>query len=256
MTKNLQCPEAIDVHFDTVLPETDFDPELVLRIPINPSTSPQPKTEDDVLLDLSDEATLDKLSTGGFLRIRPEGQNVISVAFFNPAVQAKTHYSTERNKTIPCLQPKSDYCCKQLGESRDVIGVLAIQYGGASTKDGTLKKGIDPDLRIGYVTLSRSALNSMRNNLPDGATLYSSDWKIWKRSNGIGYEYAVQRTPPAYKTLNLEKEVEELIAPYKDGKKLQKRVAKPMTVTEVKFLLTGGASELDDDKQLDDIEKM
>jgi hypothetical protein len=89
-----------------------------------------------------------------------------------------------------------------------------------------------------------------------GASLYSVDWKIWKRSNGIGYEYAVQRLTPAYVTLKLEKQVDELITPYKDGSTLRKRVAKPMTVQEVKLLITGKAPELGDDKQLDDIETM
>jgi hypothetical protein len=257
MNQNFETPEAVDVDFDTEFPDQDHDHEpTVVKPTKNPAPAARPKDEDDGLLDLSDEATLDKLSSGGFLRIRPEGQNVISVAFFKPAVQAKTHYSQERNKTIPCLQPVSDYCCKQLGEARDVIGVLAIQYGGASAKDGALKKGNDPDLRVGYVTLSRSALVSMRKGLPEGATLYSADWKIWKRSNGIGYEYAVQRPEPLYKTLNLEKQVEELIAPYADGAKLRKRVAKPMSVIEVKLLITGEAPELDEGKQLDDIETM
>lgn len=257
MTQDLASPEPIDVDFNTELPDTDFEHEPTIVKPTNhPAPAKRPKDEDDGLLDLSDEATLDKLSSGGFLRIRPEGQNVISVAFFKPAVQAKTHYSPERNKTIPCLQPTSDYCCEQLGEARDVIGVLAIQYGGASTKDGALKKGTDPDLRVGYVTLSKSALMSMRKALPEGASLYSTDWKIWKRSNGIGYEYSVQRVTPAYKTLNLETQVEELIAPYKDGAKLRKRVAKPMSVVEVRTLLMGEASELDEGKQLDDMETM
>lgn len=257
MTQRLETPEPIDVDFDTEFPDQDHDQEpAVVKATKNPAPAAGAKDEDDGLLDLSDEATLDKLSSGGFLRIRPEGQNVISVAFFKPAVQAKTHYSQERNKTIPCLQPTSDYCCKKLGEARDVIGVLAVQYGGASTKDGTLKKGSDPDLRVGYVTLSKSALISIRKGLPEGATLYSADWKIWKRSNGIGYEYSVQRATPAYKMLGLEKQVEELIAPYKDGVKLRTRVAKPMSVIDVKLLITGEAPELNEGKQLDDMETM
>ena len=247
--------DVIDVDFDTVFPDEDpnFDPDQPIKIH---APTPMPKQEDDGLLDLSDEGTLDKLSAGGFMRIRPEGQNVVSVAFFVPAVQAKTHYSQERNKIIPCLQPKSDYCCKRLGEAKDTVGVLAVQYNGAATKDGALKRGTDPDLRVGYVTLSRPALASMRKALPEGTSLYSVDWKIWKRSNGIGYEYAVQRLMPAYKTLNLEKQVEELVAPYKDGTKLRKRVAKPITLVEVKMLL-GEGPELDDDKkQLEDMETM
>jgi len=257
MTQNFETPEAVEVDFNTEFPDQDFeDQPTIIKLTKNPAPTKRPKDEDDGLLDLSDEATLDKLSSGGFLRIRPEGQNVISVAFFKPALLAKTHYSPERNKTIPCLQPTSDYCCKQLGEPRDVIGVLAVQYCGASTKDGALKKGTDPDLRVGYVTLSRSALASMRKSLPEGASLYSADWKIWKRANGIGYEYSVQRVTPAYKTLNLEKQAEELVAPYKDGVKLRKRVAKPMSVIEVKLLLTGEAPDLDEGKQLEDMETL
>jgi hypothetical protein len=58
----------------------------------------------------------------------------------------------------------------------------------------------------------------------------------------------VQPITPAYKTLNLEKQVEELIAPYKDGVVLRKRVAKPMS--------TGEVPELDEGKTLDDMETM
>jgi hypothetical protein len=257
MPQNLINSQVVDVDTDTGFDDVAWTKEFEdFDQPVKFPQAPKRPKEDEGLLDLSDESTLDKLSAGGFLRFRPEGQNVISVSFFRPAVQAKTHYSQERNKTIPCLQPKSDYCCKQLGEARDVIGVLAIQYCGASQKDGALKKGSDPDLRVGYVTLSRSALASMRKALPEGGSLYSADWKIWKRNSGIGYEYAVQRPTPAYKTLGLEQQVEELIAPYKDGVKLRQRVAKPMSVAEVKLLVTGQPPELDGSKQLDDVEEM
>ena len=77
-----------------------------------------------------------------------------------------------------------------------------------------------------------------------------------EKSNGIGYEYAVQRTTPAYKTLGLEKQAEELIAPYKEGVKLRKRVAKPMSVVEVRLLLTGETPEVDVGKQLADMESL
>lgn len=267
MTQNSTTSEAVVVDFDTfekilgknacIRESEGFHQEDPGPVELTNHSAPVKRSnDDDGLLDLSDDSTLDKLSSGGFLRIRPEGQNVVSVAFFKPAVQARTHYSAERNKTIPCLQPKSDYCCKKLGEARDVIGVLAVQYGGASTKDGALKKGTDPDLRVGYVTLSKSALASMRKNLLEGASLYSTDWKISKRSNGIGYEYSVQRITPAYKTLNLEKQVEELIAPYKDGVMLRKRVAKPMSLIEVKLLVTGQPPELDESNALEDMETL
>jgi hypothetical protein len=257
MKVNFESPEPIEVDFDTEFSDEDFDDQpTIVKLTSTPTPAVQSKRPDDGLLDLSDESTLDKLSSGGFLRICPEGQNVISVAFFKPAVQAKTHYSPERKKVFCCLQPASDFCCKKLGEARDVIGVLAIQYAAASTKDGSLKKGTDPDLRVGYVTLSKSALASMRKSLPDGASLYSTDWKSWKRSSGIGYEYSPQRPEPLYKTLNLEKQVEELIAPYTDGMKLRKRVAKPMSAIEVRFLLSGEAPELNEGKQLDDMETM
>jgi hypothetical protein len=50
--------------------------------------------------------------------------------------------------------------------------------------------------------------------------------------------------------------VGELIAPYKDGATLRKRVAKPMSVIEVKLLITREAPELDEGKRLDDMETM
>jgi len=236
--------------FDGAVADEDFDTPV--RITINP-TAAKPKPEDDDLLDLSDEATLDKLSTGGFLRLRPEGHNVIRLAFFKPAIHEKTHYSQERSKTFRCLQSAGAICCKHLGEARDAIGVLAVQYVGASAKDGALKKGTDPDIRAGYVTLSKSALVSMRRSLPEGASLYSVDWTMWKRANGIGYEYA--QRPLAYKALGLDKQVEELIAPFKDGMKLRQRVAKPISAAEVTVLITGEPPDLDDGK-LEDVETL
>jgi hypothetical protein len=256
MYQNVESPEPVTVDFNTEFPDKDFNYEPV-KVTINPNNNPappQPK-QDDGLLDLSDEATLDKLSAGGFLRIRPEGQNVISVAFFKPAVIMQTHFSQERKKTIRCLKPASTYCCEKLGEARDVIGVIAVQYAAASGKDGTLKKGADPDLRVGYMTLSKSALSTMRKGLPEGATLYSVDWKVAKKANGIGYDYFFQRPTPLYKTLNLQHEVEQLIAPYADGVKLKQRVAKPLTIAEVKALLSGDP-ELGEGDHLDDTDAL
>jgi hypothetical protein len=256
MNQNLTTPEAVEVDFNTEFPDQDFEHEpTIVKLTPNPAPAVRPKDEDDGLLDLSDEATLDKLSTGGFLRLRPEGHSVIRLAFFKPAIHEKTHFSQERNKTFRCLQSPGAACCKHLGEARDVIGVLAIQYGGASPKDGALKKGPDPDLRAGYVTLSRSALISMRRNLPEGASVYDVDWTMWKKpGNGIGYEYG--HRPLAYKALGLEKQVEELIAPYKDGVKLRQRVAKPISAAEVTVLITGEPPDLDDGKQLEDMESL
>ena len=54
----------------------------------------------------------------------------------------------------------------------------------------------------------------MRQALQENQTLYSVDWKIAKRgSNAIGFEYFRQRDTPAYVTLKLERQVEELLAP-------------------------------------------
>lgn len=251
MKDNFEYPEAMDCDFDTVFPDDNLDPDaeaVEVMVKVASTSPPNTNNQRSDLLDLSDEGTLDKLSTGGFTRIRPEGQNVISVAFLKPAVLEKTHYSQDRNKTIRCLR---------IWVSHGMRSALwRSHYTGASTKDGALKKGTDPNLRLGYVTLSKAALISMRKSLPEGSTLYSSDWKIWKKSSGIGYEYAVQRTPPAYRTLGLERQVEELVAPYKDGEKLRKRVAKPMSSIEVRLLLTCETPEIDEGKQLGDIEEM
>jgi hypothetical protein len=130
----------------------DNDPdEAPIRI------KPQPKPDSD-MLDLSDEATLDKVTSGSFMRIKPEGSGVISVTLFGPAIMAKTHYHAGKNKVLPCLQPTSDFCCRNIGEARDTVALLGIQYNGVSAKDGSIKKGVDPDMKVGYLTLSRSAL--------------------------------------------------------------------------------------------------
>ena len=227
----------------------DNDPaEAPVRI------KPQSKPDSD-MLDLSDEATLDKVTSGTFMRIKPEGSGVISVTLFGPAIMAKTHYHAGKNKVLPCLQPASDFCCRNIGEARDTVALLCIQYNGVSAKDGSIKKGVDPDMKVGYLTLSRSALRTMRQQLQEGETPYSPDWKIMKKTNGIGFEYFRQRTVPLYKLLGLEKQVEEMLQPYRDGATLRKRIVKPMTLLEVKILVTGSAPELDGGR-LDDIETL
>jgi hypothetical protein len=240
--------DNVDILFPGEGVDNDPDEKPVRIIP----TKPQPQ---DDLLDLSDESVLDKLASGGFMRIKPEGSGVISVALFKPAVHARTHYVQGKNKIIPCLQPTSDFCCKTFGEARDTVGCLCVQYGAASQKDGNLKKGQDVDLKAGYITLSRSALRTMKQSLQENQTFYSVDWKIAKRGgNAIGFEYFRQRDTPAYITLKLEKQVEDLIAPYKDGATLRKRIVKPMTLLEMKMLVTGSAPDLDG--KLDDIETL
>jgi ABC-type uncharacterized transport system ATPase subunit len=94
----------------------------------------------------------------------------------------------------------------------------------------------------------------MRQQLQEGETPYSPDWKILKKTNGIGFEYFRQRTVPLYKMLGLEKQVEEMLQPYRDGATLRKRIVKPMTLLEVKMLVTGSAPELE--SKLDDLETL
>jgi hypothetical protein len=161
-------------------------------------------------------------------------------------------YHQGKNKVLPCLAPASDYCCKHIGEARDTVAMLCIQYAGVSLKDGSIKKGVDPDLKIGYVTLSRSALRTMRQQLQEGENPYSVDWKILKKTSGIGYEYFRQRTTPLYKTLGLEKQVGEMLQPYLDGLILRKRIVRPMSVLEIKMLVTGSVPDLDEN--IDDME--
>jgi hypothetical protein len=229
----------------------DNDPDEQ-PVRIAPAVKPQPKPDAD-MLDLSDEATLDRVTSGTFMRIKPEGSGVISVTLLPPAIQAKTHYHQGKNKVLPCLQPVSDFCCAAFGEARDTVALLCVQYNGASSKDGSIKKGVDPDIKIGYINLSRSALRTMRQQLQEGETLYSTDWKIMKKTNGIGFEYFRQRTVPLYKMLGLEKQVDELVSPYRNGVTLRKRIVKPMTLLEMK-MLTSGVPELDG--KLDDIETL
>jgi hypothetical protein len=251
--QNVAEVEVTFDNLDIVFPGegVDNDPDEQ-PVRIAPAVKPQPKPDAD-MLDLSDEATLDRVTSGTFMRIKPEGSGVISVTLFPPAIQAKTHYHQGKNKALPCLQPISDFCCTALGEARDTVALLSVQYNGASSKDGSLKKGVDPDIKVGYINLSRSALRTMRQQLQEGETLYSTDWKIMKKTNGIGFEYFRQRTVPLYKVLGLEKQVDEVVSPYRNGVTLRKRIVKPMTLLEMKMLVNGVPES---DAKLDDIETM
>src|SRR5258707_4955894 len=101
MTKNSIIPHAVELdsedvditfdNFEKICGEKACAEESEsFYIPVKIPPPAKRPNDDDGLLDLSDESTLDKLSSCGLLRIRPEGRNVVSVAFFKPAIQAKT----------------------------------------------------------------------------------------------------------------------------------------------------------------------
>jgi len=240
--------------FDNAVQDEDFDTPV--RININPAAA-KPKVEggsppDANLLDLDDDETLNKLGGGSFRRIKPEGDGWVRFALAQPAVLLKTHLHPVKHSPILCLG-KDAPCCQLLNEARDVVGVLAISYPAADPRSGGLRKGEPAQIHAAYVSLSPSAARRMKDLLPEGTTsIFTPDWKMKKKANGaIGYEFAVQAPVAAYSQLGLEKQAQELLAPYRDGKKLRERLARTMTALEIKTLAKG-----DTDPKLDDPEEL
>lgn len=98
MTQDLASPEPIDVDFDTEFPDQDHEHEpTVVKLTKNPPRSAQPENNDDGLLDLSDEATLDKLSSGGSCASAPKDKTSFPSRF--SSLRFKQKRTTRRSGT-------------------------------------------------------------------------------------------------------------------------------------------------------------
>jgi hypothetical protein len=254
MKTNIDAPDVVDVDFDSPIfdnatEDVDFEKPTVVKP--KPAAAAKPKPEDD-LLDLDDEGTLNKLGGGSFRRIKPEGDGWVRFTLAQPAILVKTHLHPIKRSPIACLG-KDAPCCQFLDESRDTVGVLSIAYPAADPRTGALRKGQPVEIQAAYVSLSPSAARRMKDLLPEGtSSIFTPDWKMKKKPNGaVGYEFAVQAPVAAYRQLGLEKQAQELLAPYRDGKKLRERLARTMTALEIKTLAKG-----DTDPKLDDPAEM
>jgi hypothetical protein len=143
--------------------------------------------------------------------------------------------------------------CKKGGDhaSRRKVVALAIKYetnGDGKFAADTTK----PSLSVGFVNLSPTAYTELSDCPSEGEDLYSVDFKVSKKTNGIGWTFNRMSSPPSYLKAQMEAEVAELVAPYLDGKVLKSRLGKVVSPIEMRVLLFGSAA--DESPTLNDLE--
>ncbi|MGA9883935.1 MAG: hypothetical protein WBQ34_09475 [Candidatus Acidiferrales bacterium] len=204
--------------------------------------------DDDSSVDLLADA--DELKAKpGLANIAPKEQNR-AVRFFlvkgTPAFSKPTHFiagagPNSRGMTYVC--PGDDCCeCQKGGDhgSRRKIVAIAVKYLDTQA-DGKFPAGITvPQLSVGFLNLSPTAYTELSTCPSEGETLYDCDFRMLKKSNGIGYVFGRMSSPPAYKKAKLEAAVTELIQPYLDGTVLKNRLGKRVTAAELRLAVSGG----------------
>lgn len=178
----------------------------------------------------------------GLRIIRSEPPTNVRFAFldFVKPKACECHYLPKQKVTIRCLGGQGELadgiCCHRLGDPTFRMVALAIHYLNAD-EVGRLPKGLEPQLDIGYVRLSRRNYRDVSRLAPEGATIYAIDIVMSMRSGGNGYEFKAACCPPRYKTMGMEAEVEALAKPFTDGEKLVSKLPRKMTELETKALL-------------------
>lgn len=119
---------------------------------------------------------------------------------------------------------------------------LAGRYLNAD-KDGRLARGVQPEMEVGYVRLSRANYRSVSLLSAEGSTVYDIDIVMALKPSGIGYDFALIANTPRYKAMGMEPEVEVKCNPFIDGKKLASKLAAKVTELEFGALLSGEASD-------------
>ena len=195
------------------------------------------------------------LQDDGLRIIRPEPNNNVRFAFLNfvKPKACECHYLQKQKVTIRCLGGQGELsdgiCCHRLGDPTFRMVALAVIYLNADEL-GRLPKGLEPQLDIGYVRLSRLNYCDVSRLAPEGATIYDIDILMLLRPSG-GYEFKAASSPPRYQTMGMEAEVEALAKPFMDGKKLTAKLPAKLTELETKALLDGesGSTSLADAEQ-------
>ena len=222
---------------------------------VKPST---PEPDDDGAVDLiNDHEELKSKATLPSILPKEQGKTVRFALVKGKAYLKPTHFLAGVNGkgcTIVC--PGAD-CpeCKKGGDhaSRRKVVAWAVKY--ETGNDGKFAAGTTkPSLSVGFVNLSPTAYTELSDCPSEGEDLYSVDFKVSKKTNGIGWTFNRMSSPPAYLKAHMEAEVAELIAPYLDGRVLRSRLGKVVSPIEMKVMLYG--SDADESPTLDDLDAL
>ena len=215
------------------------------------------------------------LKTGdGLSRIRPaKGSGkpsrfaLIGPPPYGPGIApraARSHYvpTKDGKRNCICLADGTNdvgLCCTKLQEEgRTHIIHLALEYTNCNPTNGNYPKGYTGPIewRIGFVDLSPSQFNTLKDKPQEGKSVYDYDYVMVM--NGNRYDFNI-KSPVARWKLDPEvvKAVTEAVQPFvrDGGVKLAKRLGTKKSILEWKALLSGvavGAAEA----SLDDVESI
>jgi len=222
----------------------------------------QTAVDDDDAVDLIGDA--DRLKASPVLaNIAPKQPNQIVRFALIPGMKGfmkNTHFlqSVGRGMTVLCPGEGCPECAKGGSEhgARRKIVCLVLKYE-TSSNDGKFPPGVTrPTVSIGYLGLSPTSYGELRESPSEGEDLFDCDFKISRKTNGIGLTIGRMSSPPAYKKANMQDEVNELAKPYLDGVTLKSRLGKPVTTHELKAMLAGVSGVESAAATLDDIDSI
>jgi hypothetical protein len=204
----------------------------------NPTTTNLPSLDGDEF-EFGDEEYLSKTKLP---RIR-NGKGEVIRFFLTTGIKPRakeTHYLAGSG-TFQCLKPSLCPICLSGEVSRTRIVALAIKYANADGKTAKLGN-LKPVYEVGYVSLSRANYTQMTSILEEGSTVYDVDFKMASAPRAFGFEFSIAASQAAYKKVNDEAIIAELVAPYLDGIDLAKKLGKKANAGEMKTALNGGVT--------------
>ena len=233
------------------------------------STSP---ADEDLGVDFGDSELMKR--GDGLDRVRPseKGKRVrfAILGQFIKAQMSYTHY-IEKKGTFRCLvdatkrlhrdkggDPNAQgYCCLKLREdSEPTIVCLVLHYTNADPVTGKYEPGTPIEWDIKYVQLTKANYQAIYAlTQEDDKDVYSIDIVMQHSNRAFGYEFGRMSKCKWQQNPEFAAEVAERVKPFLDGKKLRKKLGKPVTDLEMKAVIAS-LQQGSEDAQLGNIENL
>jgi hypothetical protein len=206
-----------------------------------PATAPTVDNDDEGRVNFLDSERLRAKSILASIAPQESGKGVRFFLPGGPAFQKPTHFLLKlgaRGGSVLCPGENCPMCAKGDRPSKKIV-TLAIRYTNTNS-EGRFPAGVvKPELAVGFLSLSPTAYSELDACPSDNETLYTCDFRVSKKTAGLGYVYNRQGSPTTVAKVGMEAEVAALIAPFLDGEILRSRLGKKVTVAELRLLMTG-----------------
>jgi len=247
----------------TAIPDSDA---------IENKTAAPATASDNLDVDFGDEKITS--FSDGLDKVNPEKGKSIRCALATDILKSKaayTHYIEhgEKKGNYRCLRSLNtpptgnEICCSKLGDNYVYVVVPVVVYTNADAK-GALPEG-PIEWKIGFIRIGRSLYRTI-GELPAAITAEEDnktqlkpedlDLKLTRLTNGKWDVKALSKKARWRKNPQFVSEVKAAFAPFLDGRKLESKLGRRLTVLEYKALiasLAGGRAEDTDMSNIDDL---